>query len=232
MPEMVKGLFEGKQVIVITEHDKKLGGKLICKPGGKFAIKKLLGEEVTIWLSAMRFIGLDGFEVLECRGADGSSSILLENGKPDEIRTGFSGLCNPTGSEILRLSNTLIEQHEQLINKYKTELSWLRKSSKISDRLLWDIQKAQHKLSTLSKELAGWEDQYTKEKDKNNGNKCFKAGDPFDYENIIAAKVFNTGRSGHERMFRHDKFEEFAIIQQNSGAIGMFSDFWTVYAIN
>lgn len=86
MKEMVKVLFGGKQVIVITEQDEKLGGKLICKPDGTFAIKKLNGTELPLWLSSMRFVGLDGFEVLECKGADGSSSILLESGMPGKMR--------------------------------------------------------------------------------------------------------------------------------------------------
>jgi len=231
MKEAVKTLFNRKQVIILTEHDEKLGGKLICKQGGKFAVKKLDGKEIPIWLSSMRFIGLDGFEVIECKGADGSSSILLENGIPDEVRTGFKHLDNPDSSEILRLSNILIEQHNQLIALYKTELSRTKKASKISDRLLWDIDKAQGNLMDLSKELTSWEMQYKKQKNKENGNICFRVGDPFDFENIVAAEVFNKGRSGLSRLFRRDQFEEFAIIQQKNGAIGIFSDFWTVYAV-
>lgn len=213
MKEAVKNLFSEKKVIVITEQDEKLGGKLICKPDGTFAIKKLNGTELPLWLSSMRFVGLEGFEVVECRGADGSSSILLENGLSDETRDALLSLNDPMVEQLLSLNTKLKEQHEadlREISCIKGTLEYWRRRAKEHE--------FKQEYSSLKSEIA-------------NITRSFRSGDPFDIENIVAAKVFNVGRSGPKRLFRRDPYEEFAIIQQKSGAIGVFSDFWSVYAI-
>lgn len=209
MKKTVETLFKNKKVIVVTENDEKLGGKLICKPDGTFAIKKVDGREVGLWLSSMRFIGLDGFEVIECKGADGNSSILLENGLPNETR-----------ESILNLGDEIMAKH-------------LFHDIKILENRLSDCREKiidlKHKNNQLCNELLKHESR--SDAVKNTITRTFRSGDPFDIENIVSGKIFNIGRSGSNRLFRRDPFEEFAILQQKNGAIGLFSDFWSVYRV-
>ena len=111
MKKSIETLFKNKRVIAITENDEKFGGKLICKPDGTFAVKKFNGKEQKLWLSSMRFIEFDGFEVTKCKSADGSSSILLEKELPNEVRETILEL--PEGTPIRIIFQELLMQQSR-----------------------------------------------------------------------------------------------------------------------
>lgn len=208
----LKALFSGQNIVVITEFNEKLGGKLICRPDGTFAIRKFIGGDVPLWPSSMRFIGLDGFDVVECKGADGSSSILLENGLPQQVRDNLDMIKIPIEIDgISHDKDKLIDVREKL------------------RQLAHPIHAEMGKVETALQAIRAEEEAIREA--KRSSFFGIRIGDPFDLEDITAARVFNKDRSGSNRLFRRDPYEEFALLQQKSGAIGLLSDFWTVYRI-
>ena len=229
MKKAIKAIFENEKIIVITQNDEKLGGKLICLSDGKFAIKRMDGRIQPIWVSAMRFIGLDGFDVLDCKGADGSSSILLENGLCDETEKAFDILPDSINPSLIKEINALRTNNKYLrgrnielkADNEKWYAEFRKEEAKANKYYKWYTHERIDKEKLINKDkLPERSETFT-----------FRAGDPHDIENIAAATIFNRGRSGPDRLYRRDPFEEFAIIQQKSGAVGLLADFYTVFRV-
>jgi len=195
----------GEDVVIVTENDKKIGGKLYPQKGGKFLLKSAKGVERILWLSEMRFIGQDGFEITKLKGADGSPSIM---------RTDNTQLIDT----LRNYSKPKIE----LIESTPKEI-WL--SDKVKD--CENKIKYWKERATLSEGLVKNKVNLKDTVDKIN-LKYGVCGDPYMFENFDL-QLFNIGNAGKNRLFRRSPYEEFTILTHKNGAKAMFQDLYTLY---
>jgi hypothetical protein len=83
MVSAFKKLFKnGEDVVIVTDGDEILGGKLFTR-FGNFYLRTIDGKERQMWLSEMRFVGEDGFEVIKLKD---TNSILSCPSQENRVR--------------------------------------------------------------------------------------------------------------------------------------------------
>jgi len=211
LKDIVKRIFKpGETVTVVTEDDKLLGGKIILQSDGTYILRKFNGQEIPLWLSEMRFIGQDGFEIRKLTGADGSSSIMFE----DNIHI----------PELIRKNNIqLTKRVKELERKTMDQLNIIEKIKSL-EREVKGKSILANRVEELEREL--------RRKDMCEPERTRVFGDPFMVDGVIQEQIYNIGRSGPGRSCRRDPMEEFVLMSHKNGAKAILQDLHTVYYAN
>ena len=231
---------KGEEVWIITDEDDFIWGKLLAFNDEECALR-FRGKDVWFRWDCIRFISHDGFPVRALTGADGSRSILKEQGTILRDLTDVRG--NNTHEKWVY--GKVIEKKQCSYCKHVTRYSrnvskntiWIfctYGSSDWSDGDQYDLElgekiRCSH-FKPSGKKVKLWQEVEYEGGDDDDGPIGLGAtfGDPFHIENA-SMKILNLGNRGDD--FEDHDFEEVIVCEAKDGAKGLLYDLETVYML-
>lgn len=234
---------KGDNVWLITDEDDFIWGKLLAFNNEECALR-FKGKEVWFRWDCIRFMSHDGFPVRALTGADGSRSILKEQGTILRDLTNVKKKNNvPTrfvyGKPIEKEQCPYCEYIESNRKSVSGDVIWLYCTEGACDWSKGDQYglKPGEKIKCYNFKPSGKKMGLTQEKEHGGGDddddgpvslgrSASSFGDPFLIEDVDM-KLLNLGNRGDD--FEDHDYEEVIVCEAKDGAKGLLYDLETVY---